>query len=82
MRFWVLILAAVSVLLLVGCGAALAPDGEESVSPLATQGGLQETPLLPTTVATARPRPTVTPALLSLLVLHTNDNWGETEPCG
>ena len=23
-----------------------------------------------------------TPAPLDLVVLHTNDNWGETEPCG
>lgn len=24
----------------------------------------------------------LTPAPLDLVVLHTNDNWGETEPCG
>lgn len=23
-----------------------------------------------------------TPAPIDLVVLHTNDNWGETEPCG
>ena len=30
------------------------------------------------------PEPTVhpTPAPIDLVVLHTNDNWGETEPCG
>ena len=26
--------------------------------------------------------PSATAAPVSLLVLHTNDNWGETEPCG
>ena len=24
----------------------------------------------------------LTPAPMELVVLHTNDNWGETEPCG
>jgi hypothetical protein len=24
----------------------------------------------------------LTPLPLELVVLHTNDNWGETEPCG
>ena len=24
----------------------------------------------------------LTPGPLDLVVLHTNDNWGETEPCG
>jgi hypothetical protein len=34
------------------------------------------------------PLPTVSPALtlvpdsVQLVILHTNDNWGETEPCG
>ena len=26
--------------------------------------------------------PSGTPAPLGLVVLHTNDNWGETKPCG
>jgi hypothetical protein len=33
-------------------------------------------------VPTDTPEPTATPAPLQLVVLHTNDNWGETEPCG
>jgi hypothetical protein len=28
------------------------------------------------------PTASLTPARLDLVVLHTNDNWGETEPCG
>ncbi len=24
----------------------------------------------------------LTPSQIELVVLHTNDNWGETEPCG
>ena len=55
----------------VGCGT-LTPDvGLES-----------------TQVPIETPLPTGTPALsptrkpIQLVVLHTNDNWGETEPCG
>lgn len=33
-----------------------------------------------TPLPTATPRPTPRPG--QLVVLHTNDNWGETEPCG
>jgi hypothetical protein len=77
-----LILAALLALLLAGCGSAAVPGSEEQVSPLATPS--VETPLPPTQVATASPAPTLTPtpSPLSLLLLHTNDNWGETEPCG
>jgi PBP1b-binding outer membrane lipoprotein LpoB len=32
--------------------------------------------------STETPTPTPSPAPAELLVLHTNDNWGETEPCG
>jgi hypothetical protein len=28
------------------------------------------------------PAVSLTPVPLDLVVLHTNDNWGETEPCG
>jgi hypothetical protein len=42
------------------------------------------------TVAAPRPAPTIKPTSVPtdgapgvpLLILHTNDNWGETEPCG
>ncbi|MGD8624253.1 MAG: hypothetical protein PVF47_10710 [Anaerolineae bacterium] len=80
MRVRLLIFAALLALLLAGCGSTVVPGGEEQVSPLATPA--IETPLPPTQAATASPAPTPTPSPLALLVLHTNDNWGETEPCG
>jgi hypothetical protein len=39
-------------------------------------------PVFPTDAPTDTPEPTATPAPLPLVILHTNDNWGETEPCG
>lgn len=33
-------------------------------------------------VSTVAPAAGLTPSPLDLVVLHTNDNWGETEPCG
>ena len=46
-------------------------------------------PTTPTPEPTATPVPTPptetlvpTPGSSQLVVLHTNDNWGETEPCG
>jgi 2',3'-cyclic-nucleotide 2'-phosphodiesterase (5'-nucleotidase family) len=36
----------------------------------------------PRPTATSKPTSTPTPQPLSLTVLHTNDVWGETEPCG
>lgn len=64
-------------LLFVACGTATPRDGLEAGSPAF------DSPLS-TEVAGAAPSqvPTATPAPLRLVVLHTNDNWGETEPCG
>ena len=39
-------------------------------------------PVVPTETPTDTPEPTATPTPLQLVILHTNDNWGETEPCG
>ena len=33
-------------------------------------------------VSPVNPAATLTPSPLDLVVLHTNDKWGETEPCG
>jgi len=83
-------------LLLVACAtavreAALPPSPLEQESPLSTP--LPE----PVATATALPKPAkptaqASPAVtgaaraaaapVQLVVLHTNDNWGETEPCG
>jgi hypothetical protein len=37
-----------------------------------------------TQMPTSTPTATLAPALgsMELVILHTNDNWGETEPCG
>lgn len=53
--------------------AATAFQVEPSASP--AKAGVQDSPL---------PLPSVTSPRdgLELVVLHTNDNWGETEPCG
>lgn len=82
-------------LVVAGCGASLIPTAEEQsddhqaspLSPLSTAS-----PLSPLSTASPLPMVTETPALasipvstaepLELIVLHTNDNWGETEPCG
>jgi len=74
-------------LLLAGCGADT-PEPGPQLSPLATPRGGAGGPALPTNAALS-PLETPSPALPSgehpgvqLVLLHTNDNWGETEPCG
>lgn len=72
--------------LVAGCGGTT-PEADSQLSPLADS---QTSPLAPTrTLASTptlapTPAPTATPppAPIQLTVLHTNDNWGETEPCG
>ena len=66
-------------LLLASCGALPTnqpepADDTRTVSPITTVAGVQYSPLAPTA--------TMVPDPLRLVVLHTNDNWGETEPCG
>ena len=67
----------VASLVVASCGSGT-PLSELQVSPLS-----QSSPL-PTTTAspTDTPTPVPTPEPRQLVVLHTNDNWGETEPCG
>lgn len=36
----------------------------------------------PTPIPTPTPSPTPTPRPIGLTVLHTNDTWGYSEPCG
>ncbi len=65
------LLALGSVLLLVGCGVV-----ESTLTPKPTA--------VPTQMPTPTPRPTATPVPqpLDLVVVHTNDVLGYTEPCG
>lgn len=67
--------------LLIAACSATTPVGS-SVSPLATGSAspLPTASAVPTETVIPSPTPTREP--VQLVVLHTNDNWGETEPCG
>jgi outer membrane biosynthesis protein TonB len=58
---------------------AVTPEPTDQVSPLPTPalGGTGPSPL-----PTPTPQSDASPSPIQLVVLHTNDNWGETEPCG
>lgn len=67
-------LLAAWVLLLAGCSATHGAESTLLASPLST-------PIpIPTATQQVVASPTLGPVML--VVLHTNDNWGETEPCG
>jgi len=68
------ILFGIGLLLAVGCATTPDVEGTLFVSPVATEAPR------PTASPIAMPSPGVGP--VSLVILHTNDNWGETEPCG
>jgi hypothetical protein len=63
----------------VGC-ATTTPDPGSGVSPPQPVSPLATSTAVPT--ATPVPTPTPTAAPVQMVILHTNDNWGETEPCG
>ena len=77
-------------LLLAGCETATPGQGlpASTVAQSVLQSPLAPPTAVPALTATPAPtpEPTVTPAPaaapVQLTVLHTNDNWGETEPCG
>lgn len=82
-KWWIAGLLVLS-LIVSGCGAAT-PGAGQSTSTLSQS--VLPTPVVPPTAAptstpesTSTPAPTLAP--IQLTVLHTNDNWGETEPCG
>jgi hypothetical protein len=52
---------------------------DPTAAPLPTEPSPTATPV-PTSAPTVTPTPSL--GSLELVVLHTNDNWGETEPCG
>ncbi|MEJ2212219.1 MAG: hypothetical protein P8129_24785 [Anaerolineae bacterium] len=59
------------------------PPSEPPLSPLATPQGGAGVSVLPTpTTVPASAAPAGEQSAPDLVVLHTNDNWGETEPCG
>ena len=66
---------------LTSCGGAGPESGAQASEP-GTLVSLPTVTLTPEPTATFSQTSTATPELLDLLVLHTNDNWGETEPCG
>ena len=88
-KWWIAGLLILS-LILAGCETAT-PVGEAPASTMA-QSVLQSPLAPPTAAPTSTPEPTPTPqptptsaptaVPIQLTVLHTNDNWGETEPCG
>jgi hypothetical protein len=92
-RFWPsLVCVLILSLGVAGCGV-VTQEADWQTSPLETGGqtsplaeasplpGPTSTPTpVPTQIPTATPQPT--PVSSRLVVLHTNDNWGETEPCG
>jgi hypothetical protein len=69
-----------------GVTSALAPGAEAGVTPapLPVASAVPETTADPAADVATSPLPTAGAGRspLPLVVLHTNDNWGETEPCG
>jgi hypothetical protein len=78
-----IVFALVLGLVVTGCGG-VTPEADWQTSPLAQASPTPAATLTPTSVPTPDPTatPAATPASGRVVVLHTNDNWGETEPCG
>jgi hypothetical protein len=79
LRLWWPCLVVLS-LLAAACATAT-PQPDVQNSPLVVASPLPSATLAAPT-ATAMPTATPLPPAVQLVVLHTNDNWGETEPCG
>ena len=78
-KWWIASLLILS-LIVAGCGSATPGGGLPASTQV--QSVLQSPLASPTVVPTSTPEPAPTPTPVQLTVLHTNDNWGETEPCG
>lgn len=73
-------------------GSSIPTLGVSSVSPLPTSTSAARVQSTLASVSPLEPAPAATPTpgltsgpqtqAIRLLVLHTNDNWGETLPCG
>jgi hypothetical protein len=79
-RWWQVTLLVLA-LALAACGEG-ALETDVQVSPLALDSPILPDPSTLTVEPTLVPTPTPAPVQIELVVLHTNDNWGETEPCG
>jgi hypothetical protein len=66
-------------LLAVGC-ATDTPEATSPVSPTQPVLPVATSTAVPTSTSVPTPTPTAEP--VQVVILHTNDNWGETEPCG
>ena len=88
-KWWI---AGQLILSLIVAGCASGTPGKELPPSTVAQSVLQSPLAPPTGAPTVTPEPAPTPeptptqaptvAPIQLTVLHTNDNWGETEPCG
>ena len=74
-------------LFVAGCGEPVvtgepepARQMEAQLSPLIADSPGPTPTLVPSGTPTPTPRPMPSPG--QVVLLHTNDNWGETEPCG
>jgi 2',3'-cyclic-nucleotide 2'-phosphodiesterase (5'-nucleotidase family) len=63
-------------------GLALALFGCSGIMSTPTPTSTSMPTKTPTPIPTSTPTPTPTPRPIELTVLHTNDTWGYSEPCG
>jgi 2',3'-cyclic-nucleotide 2'-phosphodiesterase (5'-nucleotidase family) len=69
---------------LAGCGSTSSSIGALSAA-MPSPSPAPQTPRqadTPRPTSTTAPTETPLPAAIELTILHTNDNWGATEPCG
>ena len=78
---WHIFLVVLLVVLVSGCSAPT-PEDNSPPSVLAMVSPLSTPTLAPTPTVAPTATPAPPPSPIQLVVFHTNDNWGETEPCG
>jgi hypothetical protein len=61
-------------------GTAVVPVADTATLISSAEVAVATRTLVPTVTPLATPAPP--PGAANLVVVHTNDNWGETEPCG
>ena len=82
-KWWIAGLLILS-LIVAGCENTTPGEGlpPSTVAQSVLQSRLASPTAAPTSTSEPAPTSAPTPAPVQLTVLHTNDNWGETEPCG